>query len=69
MVGNLVGVALIAVLFVLVVASLAILPGEGGAAPRQPKSSAPRRRRSPRMQLTLEVPDLASGRFQRRMKV
>ena len=47
MVHDLVGMALIAVLFVLVVASLAIRPDEGGAAPRRPKSLAPRRRRSP----------------------
>jgi hypothetical protein len=42
---DLVGMALIAVLFVLVVASLAIPPDAGGAALRRPKSLAPRRRR------------------------
>jgi len=45
-VHDLVGIALTAVLFVLVVASLAIRPDEGGAAPRRPKALAPRRRRS-----------------------
>ena len=47
MVHNLVGMALIAVLFVLVVVSLAIRPDAGGAAPRRPKSLAPRPRRAP----------------------
>src|SRR4051812_347740 len=46
MMHDVVGMVLIAVLFVLVVASLAILPGEGGTAPRLPKSPAPRQRRS-----------------------
>jgi hypothetical protein len=46
MMHDVVGMVLIAVLFVLVVASLAILPGEGGTAPRLPKSRAPRQRRS-----------------------
>jgi len=46
MMHDVVGMVLIAVLFVLVVASLAVLPGEGRTAPRLPKSSAPRQRRS-----------------------
>ena len=46
MVSNLVGMGLITVLFVLVLASLAILPGREGLAPRLPKSPAPRQRRS-----------------------
>jgi hypothetical protein len=69
MVGDVVGMGLIAVLFALVVASLTILPGDGGTAVRPPKSSTPRRRRLPSLRLTLEVLDLASERFQRRMKV
>ena len=44
---DLVGIALMAVLFVLVLASLAIRPDKGGAAPRRPKSLAPRPRRAP----------------------
>ena len=47
MMHDAVGMALMAVLFVLVVASLAIRPHAGGAAPRRPKSLAPRRQRSP----------------------
>ncbi len=46
MMHDVVGMGLIVVLFVLVVASLAVLPGEEGLAPRLPKSSAPRQRRS-----------------------
>ena len=46
MMHDAVGMAWMAVLFVLVVASLAIRPDAGGAAPRRPKSLAPRRRRS-----------------------
>ena len=44
MMHDVVGMGLIAVLFVLVVASSAIIPGESGAAARRPQSSAPRRR-------------------------
>ena len=46
MVSNLVGMGLITVLFVLVLASLAILPGESGTAARRSRPSAPRRRHS-----------------------
>ena len=47
MMHDAVGMALMAVLFVLVVASLAIRPDKGGAAPRRLKSLAPRRPRAP----------------------
>ena len=44
MVGDVVGMGLIAVLFALVVASLAILPHDGGTAPRRPPLALRRRR-------------------------
>jgi hypothetical protein len=69
MVGDVVGMGLIAVLFVLVVASLISLPGDSGAAARLPKSLASRRRRLPSLRLTLGALGLAAGSFQRRMKV
>ena len=46
MVGDVVGMALIAVLLVLVVASLAVLPANGEAAPRRPQFVPARRRPS-----------------------
>ena len=69
MVGDVVGMGLIAVLVVLVVASLISLPGDSGAAARLPKSLASRRRRLPSLRLTLEVLDLATERFAKRLKV
>src|SRR4051812_48753722 len=69
MVGDVVGMGLIAVLFVLVVASLISLPGDSGAAARLPKSLASRRRRLPSLRLTLGALGLAAESFQRRMKV
>jgi|tagenome__1003787_1003787.scaffolds.fasta_scaffold19740444_1 hypothetical protein len=68
MVGDVVGMGLIAVLFALVVASLAILPRDGGTAPRRPPLAL-RRRRLPSLRLTLEVLDLATERFAKRLKV
>ena len=46
MVGDVVGMALIAVLCVLVVASLAVLPANAEAAPRRPQFVPPKRRPS-----------------------
>ena len=51
MVGDVVGRGLIAVLVVLVVASLISLPGDSGAAAGLPKSLASRRRRLPSLRV------------------